>query len=165
MRERWYGSIVVMAEPNEVIRAGGHRPTRFSSLRALALLLGALTLLAGAPVATQTPSGVTNLTAVPYVGALSVRFTLPSDLKQGETTTHMRWREQGTDTWSTRRWGTVPTNTQFHTINDLTPGTTYEVGIRLFWFAPDTYSNRASTTGTPSSFIMVSFFKNHIGVK
>ena len=134
-------------------------------LPTVVLLLGALTLFAAAPVAAQTPDGVTNLRAVSYVGALSVRFTLPSGLdpEGGETTTHMRWREQGTDTWSTRRWGTVPKNQQFHTINDLTPGTTYEVEVRLFWRATDSYSNWASTTGTPS-FNTVSFLDSSTSV-
>ena len=150
-----------------------HRPdalTRRARARRLSLLLPVLTLLAGmlslfpaAPAQAQTPSGVTSLRAVSYIGALSVRFTLPSGLEEGDTTTYMRWREQGTATWSTRGWTTVPKNLQFHTISALTPGTTYEVEVRLSWHATNTYSSWASTTGTPS-FNTVSFLDSSTSV-
>ena len=142
------------AEPMRSIDPAGRRPTRFSPSPALALLLGALSLFAAAPAQAQAPDGVTNLTATPRFGGLHIAWTNPSGAGSDVTEVNLRYREQGADTWR-RDTAVDGSMTDFYMLG-LTPGTTYEVEVRLFWIDTASYSSWASTTGTPPMFRTVS---------
>ena len=100
------------------------------------------------PASAQTADPVTNLAAASGDQKLSVTWTNPSGAGTGLTDISIRWRVQGTTTWTSHGSNLVGATTSFE-ITGLTNNTTYEVEVSLFWAALSTSSSWTRTTGTP----------------
>ncbi|MCY4378727.1 MAG: fibronectin type III domain-containing protein, partial [Candidatus Dadabacteria bacterium] len=121
----------------------------------LTALLGALSLFAAAPAQAQSPNPVTNLTATPGDGKLTVAWTNPSDAIAAPNNhfPQVRWKVQNTNTWLNSGEATgnpAGIGATSYEIPTLTNGTTYVVEVRIFRGSDSFGSNWVSTTGTPN---------------
>ena len=127
----------------------------------LVVFLATLSLFAVAPAQAQQQDPVTNLVATSGVGKLTVTWTNPSGSTSASHVNFVRWREQGTSSWSTSTGLTLRTS---YEITSLMNGTTYEVEVRVRSGAisPFTFSNWVSTTGTTTLTVSLSAAPNPV---